>query len=347
MEKEYFRFAVFGRSIHTCYFVQRLAREGFPKPLVIVSEDIEYLRDKRLLEPYGLWGNLEELHSDSLCELFKLKTVNSKEAFELFKKYEPSLALSISCRNIIKKPVIDSFNGRIFNLHDSYLPNERGGALNTWRILNGIDTVGNTIHILDEGIDTGPIVVQTNAKINEESPEPINYLLAEKNNCEELVDSFLEKIANNLVIPEVPQENDQSYYFPRLHTEVNGLINWDWDVASIEKFIRAFGEPYPGAYSFLNKEKVHIVRSHIEVITNVFHPYLNGKIVTILDNGWARVISGGKPLVIEGIRKDGERVKPRELLAVGDTLVSPLSALDKAREYKPTTKSMNIGEKSL
>ena len=66
----------------------------------------------------------------------------------------------MSCRSIIGKKVIDFFDGKIFNIHPAYLPKERGGGIFSWRILNNIKEISATIHYLDEGIDTGNIVLQ-------------------------------------------------------------------------------------------------------------------------------------------------------------------------------------------
>ena len=160
------KFVIFGRIIHTNFFINELNKRGYEKPVVIVSPDNEYLRDKILLERYGLWSDLEFLEEQGLCKLYKLQNVNSQETKNILDKEKCEKAISINCRNIFKKEIINYFDNEIFNLHDSYLPNERGGALNSWRILNGVNSVGNTIHLIDEGIDTGPIINQIETEIN-------------------------------------------------------------------------------------------------------------------------------------------------------------------------------------
>ncbi len=341
-----YRFVIFGKIIHTDFFIKLLNEYGFQKPLVIVSLDEEYYRDERLLEPYGLYSHLEELAEDGLCYLYKMNTINNDEAMTLFDQYNVNAAISINCRNIIKKGVIDYFDELIFNLHDSYLPNERGGALNTWRILNGINEVGNTLHYLEEGIDTGPIVAQTKTTITKQQPETIDYLMAEKINCEKVLLAFINVIRSNKSITAIKQDNDKSYYYPRLYTEVNGIINWDWDIYSIEKFIRAFSSPYPGAYTYFCEKKIHILKCRIELENEgTFHPFTNGKIVTVLDNNYVRVIAGCKSLVIEKISIDGKIVPPGSVLTIKHNLFSPEDKLIYAKNHVPSTLSMNKSEK--
>ncbi len=339
-----YRFVIFGKIIHTDFFIRLLHKNGFPKPLVIVSLDEEYYRDERLLGPLGLYSDIESLAEDGLCDLYKMKTVNCQKAIELFDQYKVTMAISINCRDIIKKEIIDYFDNPILNLHDSYLPDERGGALNSWRILNGISEVGNTLHVLEEGIDTGAILLQEKTSITKEKPYPIDYMQAETLNCESILQTYVRSLIDGTEILPVNQENNRSYYYPRLYTEVNGIINWDWDIQSIEKFIRAFSYPYPGAYTFYREKKIHILSGYMENSENTFHPFANGKIVTILDNRLVRVIAGGKPFIVESIAVEGQEKAPGELLQVKHSLHSPDDKLKNARYHVPTTLSMNKSE---
>ena len=339
-----YRFVIFGKIIHTDYFINLLDKYGFPKPLVIISLDEEYHRDERLLTPFGLNSKVEVLAKKGLCHLYKMKTVNCEEALTLFDEYQVNIGISINCRNIIKKMVINYFNQPILNLHDSYLPDERGGALNSWRILNGISEVGNTLHYLEEGVDTGAIVLQHKTLIDKEHPQPIDYLQAETVNCEKILTSYIDKLRLNKLITAVEQENNKSYYYPRLFTEINGIINWDWDIDQIERFIRAFSFPYPGAYTYYRGGKINILSCSVEASANTFHPFANGKIVTILDNKSVRVIAGGKSLLIESLLVDGEIIIPGDYLEIKFSLYSLEEELFHAKTHVPTTLSMNKNE---
>ncbi len=73
--------------------------------------------------------------------------------------------ISYGYRHIIKKDVLDLLPGRAINLHISYLPFNRGADPNLWSILEGTPA-GVTIHYLDEGVDTGDIIVQKPVKLD-------------------------------------------------------------------------------------------------------------------------------------------------------------------------------------
>tara|TARA_X000000368_G_scaffold412691_1_gene399512 strand:- start:114 stop:1154 length:1041 start_codon:yes stop_codon:yes gene_type:complete len=339
-----YRFVIFGKIIHTDYFVKLLSEYGFEKPLVIISLDEEYHRDKRLLSPYGLDSKIEELAKEGLCDLYKMKTINCAEAISLFDEYKVNIGISINCRNIIKKEIIDYFDSPIFNLHDSYLPDERGGALNSWRILNNINEVGNTLHHLDEGIDTGDIVLQEKTTLDKKFPYPKDYLKAESLNCQKILSKFIRLLSNKEPINAFKQENDKSYYYPRLYTEINGIVDWDSDVYEIERFIRAFSYPYPGAFSYYRGKKVHILSSKVEQTSSKFHSFANGKIVTVMDDMSVRVIAGGKSLIIEKISVEEEVITAGNYLNVKYSLHSPIEEKEKARNHIPTTLEMNKSE---
>ncbi len=340
-----FQFAIFGKIVYTDHLVKELASRGFPAPVVIVSPDEEYLRDKKLLTSYGLYGDLDRLAAQGLAKLYKMENVNCEKTIEILTEHKCNIGFATSCRNIIKKPIIDFFHKNIFNIHDSYLPDERGGALNSWRILNGVNSVGDTIHYLDEGIDSGDVVLQDRVLIEKENPQPVDYLLAEVGNCNQLLSRFLDLLLKEYPIKSTPQDHNKSFYYPRLYTEQNGIINWDWGVHLVERFIRAFSSPYPGAYTYYKGEKVHILKSYVDKsVAQEFHPFCNGKIVTILDNQDVRIIAGGKALVLTEIRVGDSIMKPAQYLSTKYTLASSILDIEKAKCYVPTTRQMNEPE---
>ena len=73
--------------------------------------------------------------------------------------YNPDIIISYGYRNIIDKEVVDHFYGRILNLHVSFLPWNKGVFPNIWSIIDDTPK-GVTIHMVDEGIDTGDIIFQ-------------------------------------------------------------------------------------------------------------------------------------------------------------------------------------------
>ena len=93
----------------------------------------------------------------------------SKDKVSDFNKYD--LVISFGYRHIIKREVIKKSIIPIINLHISYLPWNRGAHPNFWSFFDSTPT-GVSIHLIDEGIDTGPIIVQKKVKLD---PANMNF----------------------------------------------------------------------------------------------------------------------------------------------------------------------------
>ena len=109
MNPDKFRFVTFGKITYIDFFISELNRRGFPKPIAIISPDSEYTRDQRLLKPYGLNSKIEELANQNLVALYKQENVNCTDTLDLLKRKRCNVAMSMSCRDIIKRPIIDFF----------------------------------------------------------------------------------------------------------------------------------------------------------------------------------------------------------------------------------------------
>ena len=91
---------------------------------------------------------------------------------DYIKKFD--FVISYGYRHIIKKNVIDASKNGIINLHISYLPWNRGADPNFWSIVDNTPT-GVTIHLIDEGIDTGDILFQRLVKISDKDTLSTSY----------------------------------------------------------------------------------------------------------------------------------------------------------------------------
>ncbi len=90
---------------------------------------------------------------------------HTSEKVTAFDTYD--FAVSYGYRHIIKPNVIEEFGRPIFNLHISYLPYNRGAHPNFWSFYDNTPS-GVTVHVIDDGIDTGPIVKQRYVKFDKE-----------------------------------------------------------------------------------------------------------------------------------------------------------------------------------
>lgn len=183
---------------------------------------------------------------------------------------------------IFKKRHIDFFHGRLINEHGACLPDGRGGGGFSWRILEN-DHQGSVIfHLVDEGIDTGPLIYRSDFTFPEvcRCPSDYDYYQLQKN--KEAVNDFLlhttePSFWHNL--NPINQEDRISLYFPRLSTQKQAFIDWNWNADDIISFINAFSYPYEGAKTDSSRGHfVHILRASLHEYNERHHPYKTGLI---------------------------------------------------------------------
>ncbi len=171
-------------------------------------------------------------------------------------------------------PIIKKFKGKLFNYHAADLPSSRGAANITWKILqNKYKFISINIHNVEEKFDTGNIVQSKKINLkNSELPKDILYLIS-KNEKKFLID-FINKILKDKKMNEKKQKG-KDFYWPRLNSDKDGKINWNWKAKDIVLFIKAFSHPYNGSFAFIKKTKIKIFNAK-EIKNKKFHPFQNG-----------------------------------------------------------------------
>ncbi|MBO0453491.1 phosphoribosylglycinamide formyltransferase [Candidatus Enterococcus murrayae] len=107
------------------------------------------------------------------CESFELKEFTNKKNYEtallsLLKKYEVELVVLAGYMRIIGKDLLAAFPNRIVNVHPALLPNFPGlhGIKDAYEA--GVEETGVTIHYVDSGVDTGPIIAQGRVQVSKD-----------------------------------------------------------------------------------------------------------------------------------------------------------------------------------
>lgn len=164
----------------------------------------------------------------------------------------PDMAICYSYDRIFDEPFLSIFKGEVYNLHGALLPKYRGQNVLNWVLVNGETSTGMTLHKMDSGIDSGPIVYQKEIKIDFEDTA---VTLKEKmdRSVSEILDIFLPDIVNGSIRTKV-QDDSLATYFHRRHPE-DGEIDWDRSPIEIYNLIRALVSPWPGAFYIKNNRK--------------------------------------------------------------------------------------------
>lgn len=188
--------------------------------------------------------------------LYQPNDANKPSFIDSLKSFSPSFVFSFSYSRLLKKAFLDHFPERVFNIHFSLLPKNRGCLPLIYALSEGDTEAGVTLHLIDEGIDTGDIVSQSKISISTADTARTLYFRATAAGIA-LFAETLPKILEG-TYSRVPQAHKGATYHPQVNPN-DRWINWNWSEKKIHAFIRAHTFlPYPGA-RFLFDDK------HMEV----------------------------------------------------------------------------------
>lgn len=165
------------------------------------------------------------------------------------------VVLSVNYLFIIEKDIIELPKLLSFNIHGSFLPKYRGRTPHVWSIINNEKYTGITAHKIDLGCDTGDIIEQIKIEITD-ADTGASLLNKYSQNYIPLIESVLFKIKNDSLVFSKQNEIEATYFGVR--TPDDGRIDWNWQKERIYNWVRAQTNPYPGAFTFYQEQKVII-----------------------------------------------------------------------------------------
>ncbi len=170
---------------------------------------------------------------------------------------KPDLLVVVAFGQILPKRLLELPPFKAINVHASLLPRYRGPAPIQWAIINGEKETGVTTMMMDEGLDTGDILLQQTVQISpEDTSVTLHDKLAREGAC--LLLETLEKLATGKLVS-TAQDPAAASYVPMLKKK-DGRINWGLPASDIANFIRGIN-PWPGAFTFCGDTRLKIYRS--------------------------------------------------------------------------------------
>jgi len=191
------------------------------------------------------------------------------KGFNFIKNKEVDVIVSVNYLFLVEKDIINHPKKLIFNIHGSLLPKYRGRTPHVWAIINNEKETGITAHIIDEKCDTGDIISQIKIPINKDDTgsDILNKYKLEYYNLIKDVFRKLKYEKLNLI----KQDESQATYYGK-RTPEDGKINWNWEKERIINWVRAQAYPYPGAFSYLDGDKIiidEVTESTLEVSSEI------------------------------------------------------------------------------
>lgn len=203
--------------------------------------------------PVKIWATMYGI------EVFQPESLNKIEIFDSLLTLKPDLIVVVAYGKILPKDILKIPALGCINVHGSLLPKYRGAAPVQWAIINGEQTTGITTMYMEEGLDTGDIILKAETKINDDetSEELFDRLSVMGAN---LLMETLKKIEDNNVTRE-KQNNEESTYAPMLDKSLS-KINWHDSSKKIHNLVRGLN-PWPVAMTNINGKKLKIYRTKI------------------------------------------------------------------------------------
>jgi methionyl-tRNA formyltransferase len=146
------------------------------------------------------------------------------------------------------------------NVHSSILPKYRGAAPINWAIARGETETGVTIMQMDEGLDTGPMLLIERTPIGDQETAPELTVRLSQIGAKAIIEALARLERGDL--PPIPQNDAAATLAPILKRE-DGEIDWNLRAEEILNRKRGF-TPFPGCFTFLNGQRLEILRAEAE-----------------------------------------------------------------------------------
>lgn len=202
---------------------------------------------------------------------------NNPEFIEEIRKLEPDVICVVAYGKILPKELLEIPNLGCINVHGSLLPQYRGAAPIQWAVLNGDKKTGITTMYMDEGMDTGDMILKKEVEIGDDETTG------------ELWDK-LAKIGGNLLVETLEQvekgiapriKQGEEYTMAPMLSKEMARIDWEKQSAKdIKNLVRGLN-PIMGAYTFFNEKKIKFWRVDVanDVGTGNIESLKNGTVV--------------------------------------------------------------------
>ncbi len=244
-----------------------------------------------------------------------------------------TLFLSVSSMFIFKKKQIKFLDNNLINYFPSRLPYDSGRGGFSWHIMREDRILNNNFHIIDEGINTGPIIFEESKIFPSSCKIPIDYENYKWKEMNIFYEMFLKRIISKEKFLLCKQNINLGRHNPSLNTMQNGFINWDMSSYDLFNFINAFDDPFLGASTFINRPglgRLFIKKIHLHGGDTGNHPYFSG-IVSRKHKNWISVSTTGKHMLLveQVLNSKGKNVIDK--ICPGDRFYTPLKYIEKSK----------------
>lgn len=234
---------------------------------------------------------LNNISTQNNLKFFTHHKINSDEFSRLVIGYECDLFVSMSFNQIFKRTLINLPPLKTINCHAGKLPLYRGRNILNWALINDETEFGITVHYVDEGIDTGDIILQNCHPITD-NDDYSSLLQRAYKECANILYDAIKLIQSGKVKPIIQSDIDELGFYCVARKEGDERLCWNQKSRDIFNFVRAICRPGPEARTFLGTNEIKInkiqylpnAKSYKGIVGSVVGVELNGFFVKTLDS---------------------------------------------------------------
>jgi methionyl-tRNA formyltransferase len=289
---------------------EELLDSGHDVAALVTQPDRQKGRGKALAPP-----PLKPIAEARGVRVLQPRRVREGEAQEALRRLEPQLQVVVAFGQILPRSVIDLAPLGTVNVHASLLPKLRGAAPIQWAIANGETRTGVSTMLIDEGLDTGPVLLQRQLTIHpEETAADLEPRLARLG--ADVLAETVRGLSDRLLEP-TPQDHERATLAPLLKKE-DGRIDWAMPAPQIACRVRGF-HPWPGTFTACEGRSLKVLSARAEPLEGSLAP-TPGTVLDLGAEGLAVACGGGSRLLLTEVQPESRRPMPAAAFAAGARL---------------------------
>ena len=203
--------------------------------------------------------SFDEISAELGARVIETRDVNADGTVAAVGELDPELVFVVGWSQLVRDPFVALAREGVFGMHPTLLPRHRGRAPIPWAILSGLARTGVTLfEIVDATADSGAIVGRTVVEIAaDETATTLFERIAEAHVS--LIREYVPQLLTRTA-PRIAQDPVRASSWPK-RTPADGIIDWETRAPYLHDWVRAQTRPYPGAFTYLGREKVVVWRA--------------------------------------------------------------------------------------
>lgn len=234
--------------------LEALIKEGHEVMLAVTQPDKPKGRGKSMQFP-----PVKEAALAHGIEVYQPAKVRDEACIEYLRNYEADIIVVVAFGQILPKEILTMPRYGCINVHASLLPKYRGAAPIQWAVINGEPVTGVTTMRMDEGLDTGDMILKEEVVL---TPEETGGSLFERlaQTGAELCLKTLAAIEDGTAVY-TPQDHTKATHTTMIKKQL-GEIDWNKTAEELERLVRGLN-PWPSAYTHLNGKTLKIWKAAV------------------------------------------------------------------------------------